>query len=171
MRALCTWSYQPRNAQGIDLDRKYWARTDFELEFRDFGKMGAVTTQLLAMPNVSISNTRWRLTEKTKESLGSQSRKEAVQDAMAKARDFAEAAGCKDVRPFDIIDGYSSCDASQKGGLFGGSPFAQQRTVAPSAFGGFGSSAGFGTAENAQLAFAPEDIQLKADVTVKFHAE
>jgi len=147
MQSLSTGSYRPRDAQGVDLDRRYTANSAFEVEFRDFGKLGAVTTQLLAIPNVSIYNTTWRLTEQTKESLGSQSRKEAVQDAMAKARDFAEAAGCKTVRPFEISDGYSDVEY------------------------GYNMRMKAGTAEDGELSFTPEEVKLKTDVTVKFYAE
>jgi uncharacterized protein YggE len=150
MRSLYTGSYRPRDAQGVDLERKYTANTAFELEFRDFSKLGAVTMQLLAMPNVSLYETTWRLTEETKESLGSQSRKEAMQDAMLKAKDFAEAAGCKEVTPFEISDGYLSV-------VFGRDTPQRARQ--------------FGAAEDTELSFAPEDVQLKSDVTVKFHAE
>jgi uncharacterized protein YggE len=150
MRSLYTGSYRPRDLSGADLDRKYTANTSFELEFRDFIKLGATTLQLLAMPNVSIFNTAWRLTEETKESLGSQSRKEAVHDAMVKARDFAEAAGCKEVRPFEIDHVYSGV---------GHTVDIPQRTRALDAAG------------DTDISFAPEEVQLKANVTVKFYAE
>lgn len=149
-RSLYTASYRPRDLQGVDLDRKYTANMSFDLEFRDFGKLGTVTSQLLAMPNVSIFDTTWRLTDQTKESLGSQSRKEALQDAVVKARDFAEAAGCEKVRPSEISDAYSSVDY--------GSNMPQRARP-------------FGAAEDTELSFAPEEVQLKTNVTVKFYAE
>ena len=149
-RSPYTASYLPRDSHGVDLDRKYTANTSFDLEFHDFGKLGTVTTQLLAMPNVSIFDMTWPLTEQTKESLGSQSRKEALQDAVVKARDFAEAAGYKEVRPSEIRDAYSSVDY--------GSNMPQRARP-------------FGAAEDTELSFAPEEIQLKTNVTVKFYAE
>jgi uncharacterized protein YggE len=147
MRSVSTSSDRPRDPQGVELARRYTANAIFEVEFRDFTKMGPVTTQLLAMPNVNINSTVWRLTEQTKESLGSQSRKEAVQDAMARARDFAEAAGCKEVRPFEIADGYSSLEYA--------SDVPQGRK----------------SAEGSELSFVPEDVQLRANVTIKCYAE
>jgi uncharacterized protein YggE len=166
MRALCTSSRPTYGAKDAEFDRKYVAETMFELEFRDFGKMGAVTTQLLAMPNVNIDNTAWQLTEKTKESLGSQLRQKAVQDAMVKARDFAEATGCKEVRPFEVTDWDSAPDAPHgwRGRTYG-------RPMRDGAVTGSPAVRGYGAAEDAELSFAPEDIQLRANVTVKFHAE
>lgn len=149
MRSMYTGSYRPRDAQGVDLDRVFTANTAFEVEFRDFNKLGAVVTQLLAKPNVNINNTTWRLTEQTKDSLGSQSRRRAVLDAVTKAKDFADAAGCKEIRPVDITDGYSSVeyasDMPQRGKQFDG-------------------------ADGSQLSFAPEDVQLRANVSIKFYA-
>jgi len=149
MGALYTSSYTPRNHNGAELDRKYSANTSFELEFRDSTQLSSVTTQLLAIPNVSIYNTTWRLMEKTKKSLGSQSRKEAVHEALAKAKDFAEAAGYRSVKPFEITDGYSGEEYRSEvpaGKMVGGN-------------------------EDTALSFVPEEIQLRSSVTVKFSAE
>jgi uncharacterized protein YggE len=150
MRSVCTSSYRPRDAQGVELARRFAANATFEVEFRDFTKMGPVATQLLAMPNVNISNTVWRLTEQTKQSLGSQARKEAVQDAMARARDFAEAAGCTEVWPFEIADGQSSVEYASD------VPQAGKPSDA---------------AEGSELSFVPEDVQLRAIVAIKCYAQ
>jgi len=150
MRPMYTNSYRPRETQGVDADRIFTANTAFEVEFRDFNKLGNIMTQLLGKPNVNINNTTWRLKEQTKDSLGSQSRRQAVLDAMAKAQDFAEAAGCKQVRPVEITDGYSSVeyasDMPQRGKQFD-------------------------RADASELSFAPEDVQLRASVSMKFYAE
>jgi len=87
--------------------------------------------------------------EKTKKSLGSQSRKEAVHEALAKAKDFAEAAGYRSVKPFEITDGYSGEEYRSEvpaGKMVGGN-------------------------EDTALSFVPEEIQLRSSVTVKFSAE
>lgn len=63
----------------------------FEAKFRDFAKLGSIATTLSNMENVSITNISWRLTDKTKQSLTTQCRIQAVQDAMAKAKDYAAA--------------------------------------------------------------------------------
>ena len=150
MRTLNTSFYVPRDTHGADLDRKYTASASFELEFHDFAKLSTVTSQLLAMSNVSIYSTIWRLTEKTKKSLGSQSRKEAVQEALAKAKDFAEAAGYKSVKPFEITDVYSGEECT-------------------------GDVPGIGKIvsgdDDTALSSVPEEIHLRSNVTVKLYAE
>jgi uncharacterized protein YggE len=150
MCTLHTSSYVPRDTHGADLDRKYSASASFELEFHDFAKLSTVTSQLLAMSNVSIYSTIWRLTEKTKKSLGSQSRKEAVQEALTKAKDFAEAAGYKSVKPFEITDGYSGKEYT-------------------------GDVPGIGKVvrgdDDTALSSVPEEIHLRSNVTVKLYAE
>jgi uncharacterized protein len=149
MRALYTSFYTPHDHNGADLDRKYTASTSFELEFRDFTQLSSVTTQLLAIPDVSIQNTTWRLTEKTKKSLGTQSRKEAIHEALAKAKDFAEAAGYRSVKPFEITDGYS------------GEEYVSEPPTGKMIRGD----------EDTALSFVPEEIQLRSSVMVKFYAE
>lgn len=150
MRTLHTSSYVPRDTHGADLDRKYSASVSFEVEFHNFAKLSTVTSQLLAMPNVSIYSTIWRLTEKTKKSLGSQSRKEAVQEALTKAKDFAEATGFKSVKPFEITDGYSgeecTADVPGVGKMVRGE-------------------------DDTALSSVPEEIHLRSSVTVKLYAE
>jgi uncharacterized protein YggE len=149
MRALYTSFYTPRDHNGVDLDCKYTANTSFEIEVQNFTRLSSVTTELLAMPNVSIHNTSWRLTEKTKKSLGTQSRKEAIQEALMKAKDFAEAAGYGSVKPFEITDGYS------------GEEFVSENPAGKMIRGN----------EETALSFVPEEIQLRSNVTVKFYAE
>jgi uncharacterized protein len=150
MRPLHTSFYTPHDRNGAELDRTYSVNMSFELEFRDFTRLSSVTTELLAIPNVSIYNTHWRLTGKTKESLGSQSRKEAVQEALTKAKDFAEAAGYSSVKPFEITDEYFSEEYASEiqapaGKMVGGS-------------------------EDTALSMVPEEICLRSSVTVKFFA-
>jgi uncharacterized protein YggE len=100
------------------------------------------------MPNVSIHNTSWWLTEKTKKSLGTQSRKEAIQESLMKAKDFAEA-GYGSVKPFEITDGYS------------GEEFVSEHPAGKM----------IGGNEETALSFVPEEIQLRSNVIVKFYAE
>jgi uncharacterized protein YggE len=105
----------------------------------------------MAIPNVSVFDARWRLTEKTKTSLGSQLRREAVKEAMDKARDFAEAAGYKGVRPVEITDGYS---------------IEEIVAEAPAE-----KAAGGRSGEDVTLSLAPDEIQFKSSITMKCVAE
>ena len=112
------------------------------------------------MPHVTIRNIQWRLTEETKASLGSQSRKDAVTDAVMKARDYAAVLGRGKPEAFEVADGagphtttYQPMGQQQAGvGLHGGAHFALQQ-------------------QGQMLDFQPESLQLVSSVTVKFLAD
>lgn len=89
MSDFATNSYAPRDKDGKELAREYTARTNFEAIFRDFAKLGEMTSVLFRMPHVEVYNTEWRLTPATISSLGSESRKAAMEDAIRKAQDYA----------------------------------------------------------------------------------
>jgi uncharacterized protein YggE len=73
--------------------RQYSAHVSFEIKFADFTILGNVCTDLAKMQFVSVRNIDWRLTNKTKASLVGMSRKLAVENAVAKARDYAAGVG------------------------------------------------------------------------------
>lgn len=90
MSAFTTNSHVPRNDDGDEHAREFTASTRFTAIFRDFEKLGEITSSLFSMPHVEIECTEWRLTESTIQSLGSESRKAAMRDAIRKAKDYGE---------------------------------------------------------------------------------
>ncbi|OJD24322.1 hypothetical protein ACJ73_04318 [Blastomyces percursus] len=64
--------------------------------------IGAVAMTLSVMPNVSITGTRWMLTDATMASLISECRISAAHGAKTKARDYAKAFRYQDVEPYEI---------------------------------------------------------------------
>ena len=154
MRSLSTGSYVPYTDKGNKSERKFTASTSFEVKFRDFAKLGTVATTLSSMPHVSIRSIDWRLTDKTKDGLGSQARKDAIGDAMKKAQDYAEAIGGGKLAPFEVTEGAALNAASAYQ--------PQQRLMAVRASGG---------AYGDELNFEPEDVSVVSNITVKFSAE
>lgn len=154
---LSTGSYRPTDAKGGKLDRLFFARTSFEIKVRDFERLGSLATTLSTMPLVSISQVEWRLTEATKASLASESRREAVKDAVVKATDYAAVLGRGKPEAVEVSDG---------NGNFGS--YAQDfRSRAAVHGGGYG----YGQQEGEILNSEPESVQLNTTVTVKFLAE
>lgn len=92
---LQTWSRVPTDDKNKPLDRVYYASSSFQVIFRDFARMSQVAGKLVAFPKVEIESVDWRLTEETRKSLGSASRREAMLDAIRKAKDYAEVIGCE----------------------------------------------------------------------------
>lgn len=151
MSAFHTNSYVPKNKEGKDLEREYAASTKFTAIFRDFQKLGEVTSSLFRMPHVELDKTEWRLTDATLESLGSESRKAAMHDAIRKANDFAEVLGRVPVA-FEVYDN----------GVLTHNIASQ----------GVGRSAE--TTEKKQvdgLTLVPEDVNYRASIKVKFRAD
>ncbi|KAL9622338.1 MAG: hypothetical protein Q9160_003349 [Pyrenula sp. 1 TL-2023] len=151
MNSLSTSSRARYDRDNKPLPREYSCKTQFIVKFRDFSVLGAILTELSTTPNVEISNISWRVSDATKSSLGTQSRKEAVEDAVLKARDFASVLTDKPPRAI-LMEERSSSSATS-------SHMRYRRTQADTA-----NSSG----ENNGLSFEPEDISLTTNVHVKF---
>ena len=108
MSSFLTSSHLPRDKDGKELEREYDASTRFTIIFRDFGKLGQITSMLFRMPHVEIENTDWRLTPATIEGLGSESRKAAMEDAIRKAKDYGDVLGRNPVAVEVRDSGYQS---------------------------------------------------------------
>jgi uncharacterized protein len=154
---LSTSSYQPTDDKGAKLDRQFIARTSFEIKVRDFERLGSLTTTLSTMPLVSIGQVEWRLTDATRASLASESRREAIKDAVIKARDYATILCRGKPEAVEVSDG---------NGNFGsyGQGFRSRVAV-------HGGGHGNGQQEDEILDLEPESVQLDTTVTVKFLAE
>jgi len=145
--------------------RTYSASTHFEVTFRDFGKLGAVVTEMAEMTGVEVRNVQWVLTEETKVRYAKVARQGAVRDAMDKARDYAAAAGRGTATIMEIME-------DSVGGLFG--------AAAPTGI-GFGASTtpfssggmltrGGGAPQEQRLKFEPENRDVTCQVRAGFEA-
>jgi uncharacterized protein YggE len=154
---LSTSSYRPTDDKGRKLDRLFSARTRFEIKVRDFERLGSLAMTLSTMPLISISQVEWRLTDATKASLASESRREAVKEAVVKARDYAAVLCRGKPEVVEVSDG---------SGIFGSyGQGVRSRVALHSSGNGRGQQAG------EILDFEPESVQLNTTVTVKFLAE
>ena len=147
-----------RNADGsLKSEMNYTASTTFTVKFADFKVLGGVCADLAEIPHVLIQGISWVLTDETKATLVTQSRTLAVEDAVAKARDFAAAVGHSTVRAVEINS--DNVEARGFGGFGGGGP---TRSRAP---------LGQGKDESDRLNFEPQKCELSCSVRVKFEAE
>ncbi|KAF7592340.1 hypothetical protein BBP40_000399 [Aspergillus hancockii] len=105
MSSISTGSYLPwDHDKGEHRARVYTARTNFEVKFRDFSKLGEFVSDVARDPFVSVRDIEWRLTDETTKTLGQESRKLAVWDALAKAKDYAGALNMSNLKPVEIDD-------------------------------------------------------------------
>jgi uncharacterized protein YggE len=137
----------------------YRASITFEVRFADFEKLSAACADLSRMAYVSIRSLNWSLSEGTRASLASESRRQAVADAVVKAQDFGKAFNKDNVTPVEITDEKS---------------LAAPQRMAPVTFGSTAlrSTAPAGTqAPEAGLSFEPEEVNINCSVRIKFEAD
>jgi uncharacterized protein YggE len=148
--SLSTASWLPRADEPPSIEaagtRVFSASISISATFRDFSLLGSFSGQVGAMEFVSISHVEWSLTAETLGELQRRGRREAVKDAMGKARDYADAVGRVD---FDVLE---ISDVGQGGG---GRMMMMQR--------------GGGEGEG-EVGFRPEDVRVECEVVVKFDA-
>jgi len=166
MTSLSTGSYRPSSDAHPDLARRFTASTRFEVKFRDFARLGSFATTLSTTPLVSITKIEWRLTTATEASLGTQSRQQALQDAIAKATDFADALGKSTIIVEEVNGGYTNSTVSSVTAFTG--PRQRYRAKAMIMVSGEGAGGGEGAEE---LSFEPQSVTLHSNVNVKFVAE
>ncbi|EEQ92507.1 hypothetical protein RJZ56_006175 [Blastomyces dermatitidis] len=148
MGTLNTKSYTDRDEQKTMFE----ASTSFSATFRDFDKLGAVATTLSVMPNVSITSTRWMLTDATIASLISECRISAAHDARTKARDYAKAFGYQDVEPYEISDTSYGLPSTSTASVM-----RSRKMMRPM------------ERQEQQLIFRPEEVSMTSTVTIKFN--
>lgn len=142
---LRSWSETPRDKNNNPGAPVYYAQVNLEATFRDFTKLGEVTGKLLGESNIEISGIDWRLADETRNSLGSESRKLAMLNAMEIARDYSEVIG-REVTAVEVNDGFSRRGVARMA-LAGSAPGPQI------------------------LDLTPQKIELSHEVGVKFRGE
>ena len=147
--SLRSWSERPRDQDGNPGERIHYAQLRFEATFRDFKKLGEVAGRLSAYPNVAVSNIDWRLTDETKQELGSKTRKLAMKDAILKASDYAEVIG-REVNPVEITDTESPGFPAARYMAMGACPMDDERE---------------------ELDLTPQDVDLTSSIQVNFRGE
>lgn len=155
---LATWAHRPWNTEGRQLPLVFHARVEMTVKFRDFDALARFVDSVGSAPGVAVTDIDWALTEDRRLTLEREARRRAVEDARARAGDYAEAAGLAEVEVVAVADAGMLGDPTGGGpGPVGGVAFA--RTASAPAGGG---------AEAAPL--QPEDITVTATVDARFHA-
>jgi uncharacterized protein len=102
---LRTWSNRPWNSDGKQLPLVHHASIAVEVKFRDFTALsrwvGEHTANTAAF---RVSSVEWALTVNRREALLKEVRTRAVQDAVRRAQQYADALGLDEIRPVAIAD-------------------------------------------------------------------
>lgn len=156
--AITHWSMSNLSSSSYDRTdggtktTEYSSYTSFSVKFRDFDKLGTLTSELALVPFVEISNVSWKLTDATSESLASEVRLMAAQNAIDRATDYAKAFGYDKIVPVKIEDHESGLPSSTRASLMR-SKKSLQASEGPDALG-----------------FSPEEVSLRSRVNVTFSA-
>lgn len=102
---LRTWSNRPWNKDGVQLPLVHHASVGVEVKFRDFASLSRwVGNHTVNTNGFRVSHIEWTLTSKRRKELQRQARTRAVEDAVVKAKEYAEALGLGVIRPLAIAD-------------------------------------------------------------------
>jgi hypothetical protein len=152
MPSLSTGSWFVYGNDTVRGVRTCTASTDIEVEFRDFGRLGEVATEMAEMTGVEVRRVKWALTEETKARYAKVARKGAIRNALDKAVDYATEAGRNWVSAVEIVE-------ESVGNLFG--------AAAPGSFGSGGMlTRRGGVSQEQRLGFEPENYDVACQIRV-----
>ncbi|MEU9808968.1 SIMPL domain-containing protein [Mycobacterium sp. NPDC050853] len=153
---LRTWSTRPWNKDGKQKPLVHHAAVAVEVKFRDFAALSRwVGHRTVSIEGFRVTRVEWALTVKRKDELLHEVRTRAVQDAVTRAQQYADALGLGTVSPDSIADaGMLIAGLSPAGEASAGSMRPRS-----------------GAVDAEQLELIPNDIEVKAVVDARFAAE
>jgi hypothetical protein len=156
---------RPSQNKNIDeapkYDVTYSARAEFNIKFSNFAVLDKLATQFAAMDTVHIKHINWRLTNATLVSIEGGARKDAAQNALQRARNYAEVFA--DISEEDAARRVKAVDVKED-------QYYQQSTKPQLHYGK--KQRTYGTVvDKTELQFEPEDVRLDVKVTGKFIVE
>ncbi len=153
---LRTWSNRPWNKDGIQMPLVHHASVGIEVKFRDFASLSRwVGNHVANTDGFRVASIEWALTSKRHKDLQRQARIRAVEDAVVKAQEYAEALGLGTIRPIAIADA----------GMLGAN-LHPERDASPASL---RMAAPMGGAPEIEL--LPEDIEVSSAVDARFVGE
>jgi uncharacterized protein YggE len=120
-----------------------------------FARLGAWLGTVIAVDDVEVRHTGWELSDSTRERLTEQVRSEAVRNAQQRAVGYARDLGLTNVRPVAAADPGLLGRSVEHGGAV---PLAGGAARLPS------------SSRSMNVNFAPEDIEIRAAVDMRFLA-
>ena len=153
---LRTWSDRPRTNDGDQLPLVYHASVGVKVEFGDFTALSAwVGNQIAATEGFWLSTIEWALTTQHRDELLLEVRSRAVQDAVTRAQQYADALGLGPVRPVAVADAGMLTDSAGSPGRPGAPRLRSAAALA-------------GNSPDVEL--IPRDIEVSVDVDARFVA-
>jgi hypothetical protein len=152
---LRTWSTRPWSQDGIQLPLVHHASVGIEVKFRDFAALSRWVGQHVATTDgFRVDRIEWALTSKRRTELQRQVRTRAVEDAVIRAQQYADALGLGGIRPIAIADA----------GMLGDG-------LHPESGGGVALMRAAGAPAGPDVELVPRDIEVSAAVDARFLGE
>ena len=155
------WSEHPWNNDGKQLAPVYHAAIDLSAKFKDFDALARWVEGAAGIPDVTVGNIAWDLTDATRKAVTDSVRTKAVEDAVAKATVYAASIGLDSVTAVAVADPGMLGDPSNGGGGMPSPAFARGAMKMQS----------FDSAGAPQLAIKPEEIAVASLVDARFTAK
>ena len=153
-RHVRTWAERPFNKDGVQLPLVHHAGVGLEVKFKDFAALARwVGRHVEETDGFRLDGVTWALTAKRRQELVREVRARAVQDAAARAQQYADALDLGKVRPVAIADA----------GMLGEGLHPQ--TGQEAAYARAAKAPGGG-----ELELVPEDIEVADSVDARFVA-
>lgn len=154
---LRTWANRPWNKDGKQLPLVHHASIGLQVKFRDFTAMSRwVGGHLATTGGFTVSHVEWALKSNRRDEVLRQVRAKAVQDAVTRAQQYADALGRGKVRPVAIADaGMLVANLAPTGG-----PDSAYLRASGAMAGGA-----------AEMELVPRDIEVSASVDARFVAD
>jgi uncharacterized protein YggE len=150
---LRTWSNRPLNKDGKQLPLVHHASVGIDVKFRDFAALTRWVGQHVAnTEGFRVSHIEWALASKRRTELQRQVCTRAVEDAVIRAQQYADALGLGKIRPVAIADaGMLGASLHPDGG---GGPAYLRVAAAPRG--------------GPDIELLPADIEISASVDARF---
>lgn len=153
-------NYYPGGGDGGDNNNRrsgkliYTVKTNLDIRFRDFGKLGELVVQLSSTPYVQLAGIDWSLTDEKRVALMEEVRMDALRHAIRRANSFAEIISRSgSVTPVKIQD-------DQEYWLKGRVAQTARKAAVSTLFGAVRG-----------IDFEPQLIEVSGTLEVEFHAE
>jgi uncharacterized protein YggE len=102
MTDIETSSHLPTDSQGTVLkntQRSYSTSVSYTIYIAEFSALGTFANQVSMLPYTAIHGVKWTISNTTRKAYEARLRKEAVEDALERAKDYAKALGLSAVWP------------------------------------------------------------------------
>lgn len=151
---LRTWSNRPWNKDGLQLPTVHHVSVGVKVEFGDFTSLSAwVGDHVAATEGFRVTTIAWTLTPAHRRDLVREVRSGAVQDAVTRAQQYADALDLGPVCAMALADAGMLADTSVSAGARG---VTQLRAAAASA------------GNSPEVELMPQDIEVSVDVDARF---